>query len=925
MPHTSVSTSGFKAPSTREIPPVALTNIPHIEAKVFQPYLSQVGSLYEAFQRAKQEGDGEHSLFRREKKPKEEDWDSILSTRLQRPGHSRSGSLSSPIATPLQTPQPKRKSSGQRRQQAVTPLSTVPSVYLEDDFHLENPRTFDVVSERAEIVKDPNQKPGDAPSGRRSLASNAILQEKLSWYLDTVEIHLISSISTASKSFFSALGSLRELHAEAADSVERIQHLRKDLAKLDKEMAMGGLKVVNLKQRRDNVRQLGEAILQLKDVVASIHECEEKVERGEIDGALDSLDSVEDLMAGLDTRSAEKGQQGQALFALRDLRRIKALQGATDDLNHLRFRIGKGYEARFLASLLGDVRRHVEKVPPNDTYQRWNSAFTRLKPGQRRQPSAFPAYMSMDPSLRSELEAELTALSRARHTMPAASAFKSAVLKEMKTLIRKHLPSSSDDDNESVMSASTMGSRGKTSQEKSSMLARNLRAMDAEDAQIMLGRMYVGISEGLRRLSVQVKILLDITSAMGGSSSDPRSPPESAFHSSTNGSSRPLARRRATSTVQEELQQVLDLSSLLGEAVDAAQGQITRIVKVRSEQTSHLPLSDFLRFFNLNRLFADECEAISGRSSLALKTVVDKQIRDFVSQFVDAERNNLLQVMDADKWDAKDFGEADILLLKSVLDSSTTDAAAWRSETANESETNGAAPNGSAPTPGAKDRVRSAVIDEQKFILPMSAIVMLRSTEHFSHLTAGIPSMSQEIASGLLDTLKVFNSRSSQLILGAGATRSSAGLKNITTKHLAISAQALSFVIALTPYIREFFRRYVPQSSANQTMAEFDKVKRLLQEHQHGIHEKLVEIMSSRCAVHIAAMKKVDWEQKSEAPHAYMENLMKETATLHKVLTRLMPEEVIASIMRPVFASYREEWSRAFGEVKLSSMAAKER
>ena len=125
----------------------------------------------------------------------------------------------------------------------VTPLTTIPTVYSEEDFHLENPRTFDIVSENSEIVRDPR----GTPNGRKSLASNAILQEKLSWYMDTVEVHLINSISTASKSFFSALGSLRELHNEAADSVDRIQKLRKELARLDKEMAIDGLKVVNLK------------------------------------------------------------------------------------------------------------------------------------------------------------------------------------------------------------------------------------------------------------------------------------------------------------------------------------------------------------------------------------------------------------------------------------------------------------------------------------------------------------------------------------------------------------------------------------------------------------------------------------------------------------------------------------------------------
>ena len=71
----------------------------------------------------------------------------------------------------------------------------------------------------------------------------------------------------------------------------------------------------------------------------------------------------------------------------------------------------------------------------------------------------------------------------------------------------------------------------------------------------------------------------------------------------------------------------------------------------------------------------------------------------------------------------------------------------------------------------------------------------------------------------------MFNSRACQLILGAGATKS-AGLKNITTKHLALASQGLSIIISLMPYLRECSRRHAGSSAAT-IMAEFDKVKRV--------------------------------------------------------------------------------------------------
>ena len=106
QPHTALPTTGYKAPTQRDIPPVALTNIPHIEAKAFHPYLAQVGSLYEAFQRAKNENEEDAALFHRDKKDSRlEEWEAVLSKKTQKTGHSRAGSTSSSIASPTETPQ----------------------------------------------------------------------------------------------------------------------------------------------------------------------------------------------------------------------------------------------------------------------------------------------------------------------------------------------------------------------------------------------------------------------------------------------------------------------------------------------------------------------------------------------------------------------------------------------------------------------------------------------------------------------------------------------------------------------------------------------------------------------------------------------------------------------------------------------------
>ncbi|KAJ5664920.1 uncharacterized protein N7477_007368 [Penicillium maclennaniae] len=917
-PHTAATASGYKPPSSRDITPVTLTNITHVDPKVFQPYLAQIGGLYDVFQQSKENAGEESQQAQGMKSPRLDDKESLMPWSPERRSSFMSTSSSRPTS-PYDS-RGRRSSAGSRgRGPAVTPLSTIPPVYFEEDFHPREP------APPRPPTKDDKHLNGGAPepvhTGRKALATNAILQEKLSWYMDTVEIHLISSISTASKSFFTALGSLQELHAEAADSVNRIQVLRRDLQKIDKEMALGGLKIVNLRRRRENVRMLAAAVAQLRDVVESVSRCEELVEQGDIEVAADELEEVDKLMAGEKTSDRpaedEKGSPRRAI----DIRGLQALEGASDDLAVLRQRIGMGYESRFLNDLLGDLRQHVQNVSSNVTLQRWGASFQRQRGGQRPASMIYPAYMNFDSELRSRLQTQLHGLARARYTTPAATSFKTAVLREMKGLIRRHLPSSSDDDNESMVSISTHNDRQRSQQEKSSSLARNLRALEPEDAYAMLVAVYTGISECLRRLSVQVKILLDVASGLGSSpTAAVKSPLSPRPGNGDNVSS-------ASAMAQDEILQVLDMSSLLGQAVDIAQSQITKVLKVRSEQTSQLSKEEFLKYFTLNRLFADECEAISGRGGTALKTIVSNQIKEFISRFSEGQRHRIVKVMDADRWDARDFEDSEVTILTRILEASTNDIEDWVGVTkiwvANDDNEKTKSPQAGSDINGSgKEKVRTAVIDEQKYILPDSAVEIMRSIEEFEFLMANIPSMIQDIAPQLLEILKLFNSRSSQLILGAGATRS-AGLKNITTKHLALSSQALSFVIAMVPYVREFVRRH---GQGNQVMAEFDKVKRLCQEHQSGIHEKLVDIMSSRSTVHVNAMKKIDWDaDNSSGVHPYMETLAKETGTLHRVLSKHLPDMTVEMIMGPVFNNYRDHWMKAFEEAQVESEAGKKR
>lgn len=935
QPYTSApSSTAHKPPTARDIPPVTLTNIPHVDAEDFKPYLSQVGALYEQLRRI-QENDEDAAASGRPFKPEEpsEATDGHLRPSRSRP--PRRGSTSSISSfTSIEAPNPSRKPSisfSRKAPQGPPPLSTIPTVYFDEDFHLENPRTFDIVSERSEVIKPVDGKSkGDTSAPRKALATNAILQEKLSWYMDTIEVHLINSISTASTTFFTALGSLKELHSEAADSVDRIKTLREELEALDEEVATSGLETVQKRRRQQNLRELSDAVEQLRQVAEGLAACETLVDEGEVDKALNSIDALEKLISGERDEPASDGPK------LRDLRGVAAFQGIDTDLNTLRFRVGKAYESQFTSILFADLRRHVESVSTADVLLRWDNAASRARGGHSRSPSVFPTYLTATEDLKAQLHPVMAGLSRAQHVSTAALVYKDAALKEIRNLIRRPLPSSSEDDNMSLMSVSTAGGgRHLSSQEKSANLARNLRALEPEDAEDLLKKIYVTVTETLRRLSTQAKVLLDIASSLADT------PDGDGIKSPTIrsplGSPRPDRQAEFPGfEIQEELHKALDVSNLLAQGVDIANDKIVKVLKVRAEQATGLSLDMFLRYFTLNLYFANECEAISGRSGTPLKNVVNSHIKEFVQRHQNAEMQTLAQGMEADKWAAKDFNERLSRQLGEILECSTHDAESWgngnklwvpameltklkleEESAAKEKEKNS----------GEKERARPAAIESEKFILPNSAILCMQGLESFLHLITGIPSMTTDVASSLAAYLQLFNSRCTQLILGAGATKT-AGLKNITTKHLALASQALAFTATLIPHVREFVRRHAGSSAgAAGVMSEFDKIRRLLQEHQSNIHQKLVDIMNGRATLHSKGMKTIQWHKDGEkaSPHAYMETLVKETTTLHKVLMKHLPESAIQTIMVPVFSGYKDQLGSALKEADAKNKAGQKR
>lgn len=83
--------------------------------------------------------------------------------------------------------------------------------------------------------------------------------------------------------------------------------------------------------------------------------------------------------------------------------------------------------------------------------------------------------------------------------------------------------------------------------------------------------------------------------------------------------------------------------------------------------------------------------------------------------------------------------------------------------------------------------------------------------------------------------------------------------------------------------------------------------------------------MSRLAASHVKTIKHIDWDNDQKNVHSYMATLTKDTTSLHRILTKTLPEATVGMIMTPVFLSYRDQFGKAFQEVDPTTESGRER
>ncbi|KAI0039918.1 Vps54-domain-containing protein [Auriscalpium vulgare] len=856
------------------VPSVPPADLPRVRRKDFDPYLSTISPEWQRFQR---------------------------SAELGRAGAAQlSESSNTEFDVEPGTPRVRRAI------RSLPPLSSIPEVFFASNFNLGDPRTFNLVTETASSSSSSSSPTSPiTPHDPSALAHSLPLLEKLSHHADTLEQHLVHEIARRATPFFAALTNLQDLQAESARCLARIQSLRAQLQDVDTHGAMRGLHGVRKEARRAHIRQVRDGVRVVAGVVDMVGVARNLVGAGQWGEALNVVDDLRAMWDGPSIPPPQPPQTALASVAEEEqpsgaskpsppvrLMSLTAFAALPEQLQTLTLEIASSLTTDLVAVLKVDF---VERVHGSPEHSRADS----------------------DAGLRDRLRPLIQGLARTRTLREAVSEWRGVVLSEVKGVIRRHV-SSFEPEYEAKKGTPEppwiTQLRGMSHQEFMEVLRSIIRSL-------------LTCIEGLQAMNI---ILAEVVEGLR----PPSSPADLTAVNDT-------------------------LFDILASSAELANVLTSKVLSARSEQHPKLELGEFVELFNESWSFVVRCEVICRRMIVGLRGVAVSQAKVFLQTFHQSRISLSAKLVEDEQWSPADVPSALQRVVNLVVDAAVHDphefaliltapVASAPPPSPRPTSASLHAPSSPLPPPGSpnggslspratspRPRPQSngsssstskhlRVEERAYFAVSATQETLILLTDYLK-VIVNLSLLTTDTMSRVIEFLKAFNSRTCQVVLGAGAMRS-AGLKNITAKHLSLASQSLSIMIALIPYVRETFRRHLNSKQAVM-LVEFDKLKRDYQEHQNEIHSKLIAIMGDRLSAHIKSLHAIKWDAPpvKPSPNDYMELLVKETVTLHKVLSRYLASAVVEYVMSQVFAAINHRLSEEYMKIELPSLEAKTR
>ncbi|KAJ8758668.1 hypothetical protein K2173_000389 [Erythroxylum novogranatense] len=822
-----------------------------------------------------------------------------------------------------------------------------------------------------------------------NFSENLGLQEKLSQYLDVVELHLVKEISLRSNSFFEAQGQLQDLNGKIVEGCGRIRELKETIRLLDKDLVESARRIQELNATRSNLLALQHKLGLILNVNQALSTLKLLVASSDCAGALDVTDDLQHLLDGDELTGLHcfrhlRDHVAASIESISSILSTEFLHASIHEAGDRDVIILTNAKAR--ASVSTNGKDDNVKLDDEDA----SSFRDRL----------LPLVVGL---LRIAKLPAVLRVYRDNLTGDMKNAIKTAVAELLPILVSQPLDSDFNP-----------GERAVDADGGGSSLASKLRSLSTESFVQLLTAIFKIVRAHLMRAaevkkaiewimsnlnghyaadSVAAAIALGAAAAETLQESDGQSgSPLSSFgqrnstkvlssqgkESDSVGSSN-ISKNFRADVLRENAEAVFA-------ACDAAHGRWAKLLGVRALLHPKLRLQEFLSIYNITQEFISATEKIGGRLGYSIRGTLQSQAKAFVDFQHESRMNKIKAVLDQETWvevDVPDEFQAIVTslfsseaLLCGYVDSSGSYMKSYneavasndgsvvaqtkserteqplarmdssdmsshpamqvKSSSIETSENNKADVSISSAQSNhdhAKERGKSTsqtlFCGDVGYHIVNCGLILLKMLSEYIDMNNSLPALSSEVVHRVVEILKFFNTRTCQLVLGAGAMQVS-GLKSITSKHLALASQVISFTYAIIPEIRRILFLKVPETRKALLLLEIDRVAQDYKVHRDEIHTKLVQIMRERLLFHLRGLPQIveGWnrpEDPDSQPSQFARSLTKEVGFLQRVLSRNLHEADVQAIFRQVVLIFHSQISEAFSRLEITTPQAKSR
>ncbi|AMD20978.1 HEL303Cp [Eremothecium sinecaudum] len=643
-------------------------------------------------------------------------------------------------------------------------LEDIPPIYFSEDFQLDNSRVFRKIIEDVDVQLTAI----NSASAEERNQANDELQDKLTYYLDTIEGVLVMDISKSSHKFLNTMENvttIKQLSQQALDKLDELSMSLNSKTQAKIERRKGLLtKIIT----RRNVERLEQGLIQIHEVLKRVDECKELFKVDDLDNCIRFIDSVGKLISGTnDDENVKKWTAGWP-HELLDLSSVPALGRYRGDLSNMIIDVGQKYCMALCDILLDDLRQYNAPTTQGNDLGVIN-------------------YRNIDPEFRNSIVTMIRKLVSYKELTNAFKLYEQKFITELKNIIKAQLPkqltinekngNEQDTSVESIRppAAETKPTGGGGGGSKLSRLIKEQTPMEFQD---MLMKIFTAESRTLRRLSTHQKLLLDVALS--------EIPSEESDH---------------------DMIVQLDLRRGINEGIKIVQLRMGKIIAVRRELTSLLRFDHFLHFYSACSSFLKECESLTGDFLTKYMTdVISAQVKNYITVTTSSNVKLLQERIDIEQW-VPCIVDHDLQRdVNDIVNSMEIDPLNWtaimdlESKSSESRDTNSSSSTGDDKIAGRK---KSVVMRNKTFVASSALIMTIKMLKSLLVLSLNLPPYLSNFENTIFDLLVQFNNRS----IASVSLNPDKKSVNSHGKNLSIMGESLDCLAELITVIQGFYQR----------------------------------------------------------------------------------------------------------------------